>query len=116
MRPRALHVVLALIFGAAPLLPSGAGAESGAARPRAWSRTIESSAAARHRALAARRLTATAGHAVPGSSTPGGVVHDVREVSRDTLKGPRPSEDDTQVEPSVAVDPNDPDVVVGVVQ
>ncbi len=40
----------------------------------------------------------------------------MREVSRDTLKGPRPSEDDTQVEPSVAVDPNDPDVVVGVVQ
>ncbi len=78
---------------------------------------IGRSTAARHRVLADRRQEAsrrTDSRAAKGGSWSG--ARDVRPVSRDTLKGPRPSENDTQVEPSIAVDPNDPSIVVGVVQ
>jgi hypothetical protein len=43
-------------------------------------------------------------------------VKKVQEISRDTLQGVPPSEGDTQVEPDIAVDPNDPRVVVAVFQ
>jgi hypothetical protein len=43
-------------------------------------------------------------------------VKKLRQISRDTLQGSPPSEDDTQVEPDIAVDPNDPSVVVAVFQ
>src|SRR5947207_2637161 len=117
MRPRLLHFVVGVVVVTAPLLPSTAGAESDASRARSWDRMIEPSAAARHRALADRRLERsrrTDPSAATGRAQSG--VRDVRPVSRDTLQGPRPSERDTQVEPSIAGAPNDPSVVVGVVQ
>src|SRR5439155_13844339 len=43
-------------------------------------------------------------------------VKKLRQISRDTLQGLPPSEADTQVEPDIAVDPNDPRVVVAVFQ
>src|SRR5438094_148 len=109
MRPRLLHFVVGVVVVTAPLLPSTAGAESDASRARSWDRMIEPSAAARHRALADRRLERsrrTDPSAATGRAQSG--VRDVRPVSRDTLQGPRPAENDTQVEPSIAADPNPP--------
>lgn len=43
-------------------------------------------------------------------------VEDVLQISRDTIEGPRGSQDDTQVEPDIAVDPGDPSILVAVFQ
>lgn len=40
----------------------------------------------------------------------------VQQISQDTLLGPPGSQDDTQAEPHIAVDPNDPQIVVAVFQ
>src|SRR4029453_3673327 len=40
----------------------------------------------------------------------------VQQISQDTLLGPPGSQDDTQAEPHIAVDPNDPEIVVAVFQ
>lgn len=43
-------------------------------------------------------------------------VSNVMQISRDRIDGPRGSQDDTQIEPDIAVDPNDEDVLVAVFQ
>jgi hypothetical protein len=43
-------------------------------------------------------------------------VVDVQQISRDKVQGPPPSEPDTQVEPDLAQDPNDPGSLVAVFQ
>jgi hypothetical protein len=43
-------------------------------------------------------------------------VKKVQEISRDSLEGVPPSEGDTEIEPDIAVDPNDPRIVVAVFQ
>lgn len=44
------------------------------------------------------------------------VVEDVVQISRYTIDGPKGSQDDTQVEPDIAVDPTDPSILVAVFQ
>jgi hypothetical protein len=44
------------------------------------------------------------------------VVDHVMQISRDTVVGSRQSQDDTQVEPDIAVDPSDPSILVAVFQ
>ena len=40
----------------------------------------------------------------------------VGKISRDRVRGPRPGQRDTQVEPDIAIDPNDPSTIVAVFQ
>ena len=44
------------------------------------------------------------------------IVENVMQISRDAVKGPKTSQDDTQVEPDVAVDPDNPSIIVAVFQ
>ncbi len=43
-------------------------------------------------------------------------VENVAQISRDTVDGLKASQDDTQVEPDIAIDPSDPSVLVAVFQ
>lgn len=111
---QSISVCLLVLLGAA-----GPTAQASPRRVTTWNQVIEEGRRARHQRLvwrgsalgSPRGLAARRGTGRPASS-----VSDVQVVSRDTLRGPRPSEPDTQVEPSIAVDPNDPSIVVGVMQ
>jgi hypothetical protein len=74
----------------------------------------------RHLEMVMRRLapaTALAAPAVrPAAVSDVGTVQHVRRISRDTLPAQGSSEQDTQVEPDVAVDPNNDQIVVAVFQ
>ncbi|MDP9340718.1 MAG: glycoside hydrolase [Actinomycetota bacterium] len=58
-------------------------------------------------------LPAAAGPPAPGAFQ---TVRFVQRVSEDAVAGPPSAEADTETEPDIAVDPNDPDVVVAVFQ
>jgi BNR/Asp-box repeat protein len=72
---------------------------------------------ARHLQLAARSsgavhpLTRTLAKAATSI-----LATNVQQISQDTLDGPPGSEDDTQVEPDIAVDPNDPNLITATFQ
>jgi hypothetical protein len=79
--------------------------------------------AARQARMVARRLAIQAGgvHITPGAAAPAvpslfGTAVNTERISRDTLHGPPPSQDDTQAEPDMAMDPNNSNVVIGVFQ
>jgi BNR repeat protein len=72
-----------------------------------------------------RRMEARSRRAGPPVEAPGRTgarpldfqtVKRVKEISRDTLTGPPGSQPDTQTEPDIAIDPNDPGIVVATFQ
>ena len=105
------------------LAPGGAGASVDASRtgpPPGWARARLGAMYARlHRQKVDRWLHPQPGIPfVPATAAVRafGAVKHARQISQDTLSGPAGSEPDTQTEPDIAVDPNNPNRVVAVFQ
>ncbi len=104
-----------LVAGSLGILgPSGPAVASGSAGSSGYLHMITADVARQARMNAREqgraRLAVTRPH---GSPAIFGTPTNVEQISRDTLKG---GESNTQVEPDVAMDPNDPNDIVAVVQ
>lgn len=88
------------------------------AQPSAQAEGRDAYWAARHQALVARRLAPRAPEPVRSVATGdvGAAVEDVLQISRDLVDGPPPSQDDTETEPDIAVDPSNPSRLTAVFQ
>ena len=107
-----LAASLSLVTALGTTLPAGAG--TGAPVNRAYEHKLRLEAI-RDAAMAKRQQPAVAMPTVPGGSGPSifDTPKDVEQISEDTL---HQGERDTQVEPDIAMDPNDANGIVSVVQ
>ena len=109
-----LSVAAAMLATTRMASPAIAGADRGPAVNRAYQHLLRMEGA-REARMAAREH--------PGQALPIGILptapsilsqpQDVQQIAEDTLKG---GEQGTQVEPDMAIDPNNPDSLVAVVQ
>jgi hypothetical protein len=118
MRPLRL---LALLLPATSFLAVGTPAMAAPAQAPGGARAAaERAHLAFEQRMVARRTVhvAVAARPLAGESAAGGfdTITGVRQVSRDTLGSFAGAEPDTQTEPDIAIDPNDPNVIVSTFQ
>jgi hypothetical protein len=113
LRPLTLLVPAVMIValtapGVATAAPGGARAAAEHAHAAFQQRMV-----ARHQAHAAVTAAPLAGQAAAGGFD---TITNVRQTSRDTLGAFAGAEPDTQTEPDIAIDPNNPDVLISTFQ